>query len=367
MLRQPPMRALERSEAARENRQSAAFCTNRRWLRSYTWAALVRSVTTGRGHPGFTAGSMEQVHGMTTMRPPGCGRSGAARALLILVLLGVSGCAQVDQVKSRLGQRFGEHGSATFVPAATRTAPASAEPASLASIVNEDLQRGHYDAGEKALRRYLAVHPADHAAQALLRQLTADPEQVLGRSWHAHLVQAGDSYSTLAARYLGDPGRFLILARYNGSNNPSILRVGTTVRVPASATGPAPAAADAAAAEHTPAEATPPVESTSAKASRLQKESLALRDQGHPQQALDRLGQALAIDPQLKPSGAGAVALRQQLLASYHQRAIVLYRDQQLDPAIALWNRVLAIEPGYEPARVYRTRALELKQRLKQL
>ena len=54
------------------------------------------------------------------------------------------------------------------------------------------------------------------------------------------------------------------------------------------------------------------------------------------------------------------------LVATFHQRAIVLYRDQQLDPAIALWDRVLAIDPGYEPATVYRTRALELKQRLKQ-
>jgi tetratricopeptide (TPR) repeat protein len=45
---------------------------------------------------------------------------------------------------------------------------------------------------------------------------------------------------------------------------------------------------------------------------------------------------------------------------------VVLYRDQQLDKAIALWNRVLAIAPNYEPAVAYRARALELKQRLKQ-
>jgi hypothetical protein len=44
----------------------------------------------------------------------------------------------------------------------------------------------------------------------------------------------------------------------------------------------------------------------------------------------------------------------------------VLYRDQHLDEAIALWDRVLAIEPDFEPAVVYRARAVELKQRLKQ-
>ena len=68
----------------------------------------------------------------------------------------------------------------------------------------------------------------------------------------------------------------------------------------------------------------------------------------------------------MPPSGADARALRKQLVAVYHQRAIVLYRDQQLDQAISLWNRVLAIEPDFEPATVYRARALELKQRLKQ-
>ncbi len=107
-------------------------------------------------------------------------------------------------------------------------------------------------------------------------------------------------------------------------------------------------------------------ESPADKAQRLQRESLSLLDEGKNEQALTRLSEALSIDPGLKPVGPQAVALRQQLLSSYHERAIVLYRDQQLDQAIALWDRVLAIDPTYEPATVYRTRALELKHRLKQ-
>jgi tetratricopeptide (TPR) repeat protein len=55
------------------------------------------------------------------------------------------------------------------------------------------------------------------------------------------------------------------------------------------------------------------------------------------------------------------------LLGSYHERAVVLYRDQQLDQAIALWDHVLAIDPSYERAVIYRARAVELQQRLKQL
>jgi hypothetical protein len=46
---------------------------------------------------------------------------------------------------------------------------------------------------------------------------------------------------------------------------------------------------------------------------------------------------------------------------------VVLYRDQKLDQAIALWDHVLAIDPGYERATIYRARAIELQHRLKQI
>lgn len=255
--------------------------------------------------------------------------------------------------------------------AATSTAPATATPAnpSLAAIIGNQLQSGHYASGEQALRRYVKQHPDDRAAQGMLRQLTADPEQWLGARSRAHVVQPGESYSTLADRYLGDANLFLILARYNGSINPSLLRAGHTLRIPLSARGASPATEPVAVASAAPepsAEPVPGVESPAAKASRLQDESVALLGQGHTDQALARMDEALAIDPRLKPADAQAATLRTRLLDSYHERAIVLYRDQQLDQAIALWNRVLAIAPDYEPAVAYRARALELKQRLKQ-
>ncbi|HQT43672.1 MAG TPA: tetratricopeptide repeat protein, partial [Halothiobacillus sp.] len=51
----------------------------------------------------------------------------------------------------------------------------------------------------------------------------------------------------------------------------------------------------------------------------------------------------------------------------YHEAALVAYRKQNLDEAIALWNKALALDPDYEPALGYRARALELKHRLHQL
>ncbi len=253
----------------------------------------------------------------------------------------------------------------TGAPRPAPAMPATPPPgASLAAIIERQLQPGHYAEGEQALRQYLAQHPGDRAAQGMLRQLTADPERWLGSRSRAHVVQPGESWSTLADRYLGDANLFLILARYNHSTNPSLLRTGQALRIPLSARGAAPATT--AAADAPPADPAAAAPSPVAEARRLQEESVSLLDHGQAQQALARMDEALRVDPRLQPSGAEAASLRSQLLDSYHERAVVLYRDQQLDKAIALWNRVLAIAPDYEPAIAYRARALELKQRLKQ-
>jgi len=286
-----------------------------------------------------------------------------------LLAVGLGGCAQLQHLKARLAGHDKPTVKVTHAPAPAPVRAAAEEPPppSLASIINDQLQSGHYAEGERQLRRYLEIYPDDRAAQAVLRQLTVDPEEALGHASRPYVVRPGDSYSTLAARFLGDGGRFLILARYNDSADPSMLRVGQTLRVPASrlASGNRPEGP-----VRGPGSSTAPAPSADgtgvAKARRLQDESLALLHRGQRSQALERMDQALDVDPQLPPSDADARALRKQLVSVYHQRAIVLYRDQQLDQAISLWNRVLAIEPDFEPATVYRARALELKQRLKQ-
>lgn len=299
-----------------------------------------------------------------------------------LLILAISGCAQIEKLKSRVSDSLEPQRSVTFTPAPQSAKTRVSTGTSLADIVNNQLQRGHYAEGEKALRRYLTQHPEDRAAKSMLQQLVVDPQQQLGSRWFPHKVQSGESYSSLAARYLGDSGLFLILARYNGSTNPSILRVGETLHLPVSgqrqvtapressnatssaATVATPASRHDAAAPSTDAE--PVGEPAKVKAQRLQEESISLLQQAHKQQALAKLDQALTIDPQLKPAAAVA-SLRKQLVASYHQRAIVFYRDQHLNQAIALWDHVLAIDPKFEPAAIYRARALELKRRLRQL
>lgn len=310
---------------------------------------------------------------MTSTPSPGCVQRHRLRQATLsaplLAMLAVAGCAQMSKLKTQVGDQLAGHPTAVVTPAAATGPARTTGASSLAAIVNDDLQVGHYAEGEQALREYLRQHPGDRAAQAMLHQLTVDPEQQLGHASRPYVVQPGDSYSTLAARYLGDPSQFLILARYNGSTNPSLLRVGQTLRLPASAAGVAQEGAPARTGADAPAGsalAIAPTPAPAAQVRRLQQESAALLAQGQKAQALARMDQALTIDPQLRPVGAGPASLRKQLIASYHQRAIVLYRDQRLDQAIALWDRVLAIDPNYEPAVAYRARALELKQRLKQ-
>lgn len=292
--------------------------------------------------------------------------------LLALALLGMAGCAQVSSLKTRVSDSF----SGKDASAASGATAEGAEPLPLSAITSSYLMRGRYEEGEQRLRQYLAKYPSDRAAQAMLRQLTVDPKLALGSKSRSYTVQAGDTYGTLAARQLGDSTLFLVLARYNGSSNPSSLRAGEAIRLPTASranleagTRPAPrggaAAGSAVSSAAAPANAAPAADAPSVRAQKLQAESNALLKQGQKEQALARLDQALTLDPQLKP--AGNQALREQLLSSYHERAVVLYRDQKLEQAIALWDHVLAIDPGYERATIYRARAIELQHRLKQI
>ncbi|MEP7185889.1 MAG: LysM peptidoglycan-binding domain-containing protein [Rhodanobacter sp.] len=290
-----------------------------------------------------------------------------AAVLLPVALLAIVGCAPLTKHPARVTAQPDASNAPKSPVTATRE-----KSSSLAAIVNDQVQHGNYVAGERALRQYLAEHPGDRAAQAMLHQITVDPTQMLGADARDYTVRPGDSYSSLAAKYLGDASLFVVLARYNGSGNPSDLRVGQTLRLPLSRrsvgeVAGGPMADTSSVSETTPLNMAAIIDaSPEAKAVRLQDESVTLFKRGKKQAALEHLDQALLIQPTLKSNGAVATSLRGQLVATFHQQAVVLYRDQKLDPAIALWDRVLTIDPGFEPAVIYRTRALELKRRLKQ-
>lgn len=317
-------------------------------------------------------------------------RGGWSVGLLALLAAGLSsGCAQLSDLDARLQGLAGQQEQAE---AETEQLAEQEQPRSL-DVILGDLQRGEYERGQRDLERYLEHNPDHTVARAVLRQLEADPEQVLGQESHRYVVRPGDSYSALASRHLGDAGLFLLLARYNRSDNPSDLRVGEVIRLPGSpvdgeeaaasemgtpgtpalrslepAPRPSPATAAALALPDRPLPAVgAAAASEGPSAEELQRQGMALLGEGKRESALSYLEAALARDAALEPAAERVPRLREELVTGYHQRAILHYRNQRLDEAIALWDRALAIDPTYEPSRSYRARALELQRRLSDL
>lgn len=97
------------------------------------------------------------------------------------------------------------------------------------------LEVGEANRAKSELLAYLSAEPGGrygNRSRDLLRQIDADPEEMLGKEHFLYEMQAGDSLSTVAKQYLGDPLKFYILARYNDLENPSQIKVGQAIKVP---------------------------------------------------------------------------------------------------------------------------------------
>jgi len=284
------------------------------------------------------------------------------------------------------------------------------------------LESGDYRNASKHLKRFLAAHPSDSAAKNLLQQTRLDPLSYLGAEHTTHVVEQGETLSSIARRYLGSAMRFVILARYNALANPKQLEVGQTLKIPlhppvidrplaataspsaaATASGwPPPAGTGATvlarlygeriemllAAERyleavdTAAEAGERQPATGAwsgwlkpldqRANALLWQQRAIAqmqtsDVAAHESAYAGFAKALALSPELEPAKTYREAMRSVLVLDYHEAAIVRYRNQQLDAALELWDKALALDPQFGPAQGYRLRALELKRRVQNL
>lgn len=294
------------------------------------------------------------------------------------------------------------------------------------------LQYGQEANAKADLEAALRQDPESKTAKSLMAQIQADPAQYFGSAeFFNYTVQSGDSLSTIARRFLDDPLKFHILAKFGGITDPSHLQPGQVIKVP----GKRPAEAQITAAEESRVQQAkrlndagrypeaievleagdsaegrdllvlayskyaeelvqkanlPEAQNMLEKAMVIQPGNEKLKKQlkqmerqrevarlyktgtdaiavGDGAKALDAFGAVLKLDPTHEGAKKQVVAMKADALESMHKDAMAEYRKQNLDKAIDLWDRVLMLDPGHELAKLYRARAVELKDKLQKL
>jgi len=333
----------------------------------------------------------------------------------ILTLILVSGC---QHTQTKPDQPAG----------ADKTAETQSEPAQALSLseILQNLQDGNYDDGQSALETYLEQHPDSTIANRLFEQLTADPESYLGSQHYFYTVKPNDSISAIAAEHLGDPLLFLILARYNDIDHPGRVMVGQRLRIPDNFATQTPQEPTQTEQAELQSDMLPALETRTkvsldpaqqdrefdpqaqadqiksliaeqqwntalakiahiqeehgsehdalltplkaqAKAQLWQHRGQVLLDQGQTANAIDAFATALNYQPDLEPATSTYQTLVTEKVTALHEEAIILYRNQQLQRAITLWDEALALDPNFHPAMGYKSHAQELQRRLERL
>ena len=246
-------------------------------------------------------------------------------------------------------------------------AKAAAQKLTIESI--SQLQNGDEPAAQKLLEQALTLDPSSDLAKKLMEQIKADAQKELGPTFFRYTVQRDDSMSKIAQQFLGDRYKFHILAKYNDISNPSKLAAGQVIKVPGrapapgtpkpAAPAPSPEPADEAAKAASPEAATPRSASM-----QLMQQGADLTKAGNLEGAYDAYREAALRDPGNRDAVAQRDATRSQLARRYEREAAQAFQRQNLDEAINKWDRVLALEPGNQKAKLERERAIDLRKKL---
>lgn len=191
-----------------------------------------------------------------------------------------------------------------------------ARPATIQPIDNADqigdvvaqLERGEAKAAKKSLEAMRKRDPNDARAAVLLESIEGDPQAILGAKSFGYTAKPGDSFVSLAQRFLGNRDKFYALSRYNGLDNPSELAAGRALRIPGDepraapppTARPAPRPSAPATAKPTPAKpaAKPAARAANpARANQLRAQGLAALNRGQVDRAVVLLHQATAANP----------------------------------------------------------------------
>lgn len=272
----------------------------------------------------------------------------------------------------------------------------------------EQLEEGNEDVARVELVAYLNASPSSKTARSLLRQIDTPTEDYFPTASREITLEAGQSLSTIAKTYLGSAVEFYALAKYNDIARPKRMIPGQVVAVPltekaqmafAAADFTGDGVGDSAGAKLSDAELGSALagdvaaDTATSQALELEAEpgesigQTAIGEMdGNPvasgmeEDAVSDMSvtdaDSIVEDLEGELSELGEEALIEEVAApavpaldveATHRRAINAYRSQDLDTAIALWDEILAVDPDYESARLYRSQAQALKERLRRL
>jgi len=246
-------------------------------------------------------------------------------------------------------------------------AQAKAQAQKLAIDAVTQLQNGDEASAQRTLEQALALDANNDLAKKLMEQIKADPQKELGTVFFRYTVQRDDSLSKIAQQYLGDRFRFHILAKYNEIPNPSRLAAGQVIKIPGKAPPAAAARPAVPAAEATDeaAKAAATESATPRGASvALMQQGTDLQKTGNLEGAYDAFREAALRDPGNKDAATQRDSVRQTLARRYEREAAQAFQRQNLDEAISKWDRVLALEPNNQKAKLERERALDLRKKM---
>ncbi|MHB8529926.1 MAG: hypothetical protein ACYC8V_10505, partial [Caulobacteraceae bacterium] len=121
--------------------------------------------------------------------------------------------------------------------AARAPMPSHPAPADRLARASALLGRGEPAPARAELIGLLQAQPASPPGRLLLDQIDMDPRALLGDRNFSYVVKPGETFYTLAARFLGDRRLFYGLARYNHVEVPDDSIVGRTVLIPGAPRG----------------------------------------------------------------------------------------------------------------------------------
>lgn len=225
---------------------------------------------------------------------------------------------------------------------------------------------------QKEFETVLRKEPNNRVALNLLRQIKLSPQAYFKDIdvFADYVVLPGDTLSTIATKYLDEALEFHILAKLNHVTSATPLTIGQKITVPVKGKKNEKTSMPkknnrgfitkqasqqmALTKQHRDAE------------TEYQKGLAALKS-GKSNDALTAFGHAVRFEPNHKLARQQIIRLQSAQIDDLHKSAMTLYKNQELDEAIVKWDGVLELNPNHELARLYRGRALELKERLDNL